>query len=323
VKERRFELGAPDLSRWRAGNTGIEGVWRFESGRPGREVLVSALIHGNELCGAWALAELLASGLRPRAGALTLMFANLEAFDRFDPARPDENRFVDLDMNRLWGDMPWRRGDPAGWACEQRRVAALAPLVERSEWLLDLHSMHEAGEAVGLVGPLAHHARQAARLGMPALLVADAGHRAGCRMRDHAGYGSATETQRFALLVECGFHGDPASLVVARQVLGRFLQHSGVCAPDDLPGGGEPPSRPPRLLEVTQAVPVGPGERPRFARAWTHGERVPAAGTLIGWSGGQEVRSPYDDCVLIMPTLIHASEGATLLRFARELASRA
>ena len=55
----RFELPKPDISAWRAGNTGTEGVWHFESGVPGRRVMITALVHGNELCGAWALKGLL------------------------------------------------------------------------------------------------------------------------------------------------------------------------------------------------------------------------------------------------------------------------
>ena len=50
-----FELSAPDISAWRVGNTGTEGVWQFDSGVPGTHVLITALVHGNELCGAWAL----------------------------------------------------------------------------------------------------------------------------------------------------------------------------------------------------------------------------------------------------------------------------
>lgn len=45
----RFDLPLPDLSAWRAGNTGTEGVWQFDSGRPGRHVMISALVHGNEI----------------------------------------------------------------------------------------------------------------------------------------------------------------------------------------------------------------------------------------------------------------------------------
>jgi hypothetical protein len=44
-------LQAPHLGPWRAGNAGTEGVWVFDSGQPGRHVMVSALVHGNEWCG--------------------------------------------------------------------------------------------------------------------------------------------------------------------------------------------------------------------------------------------------------------------------------
>lgn len=97
-----FELPLPGIAAWRAGNTGAEGVWHFESGQPGRHVLISALIHGNEICGAWALKGLLEAAIRPQRGALTLMFCNLAAFDTFDAARPDAARFVDEDLNRQW-----------------------------------------------------------------------------------------------------------------------------------------------------------------------------------------------------------------------------
>ena len=58
-----FHLPKPDIASWRVGNTGVEGVWQFDSGEPGREVLITALIHGNELCGAWALKGLLEAGV--------------------------------------------------------------------------------------------------------------------------------------------------------------------------------------------------------------------------------------------------------------------
>jgi predicted deacylase len=313
-----FEL-PPDLAPWRAGNTGVAGVWRFEGAAPGRDVLVSALVHGNELCGAWALVEALQQGLRPRRGALTLVFANLDAFDRFDPAVPHASRCVDADLNRLWGAMPWR-ADPSRWGPEHRRVLALQPFVERGEWLLDLHSMHEPGPPLGLVGPLQHHAAQALRLGAPALLVADGGHRAGCRLRDHGAYGQAGAASRFALLVECGFHGDPAARTVALDALARFAVASGVVDAADLPAcWRQPGDGRQRLLQVTEAVTVADGEPPRLARPWASGETVRAAGTLIGWTGGAPVRTPYADCVLVMPTLVHAHAGATLVRFAREV----
>ena len=85
---RPIELQAPDIRRWRAGNTGVEFVWHFDTGRPGMNVMVQALTHGNEISGAVALDRLLADPVlcRPAAGALTLAFGNVAAFAALGPA---------------------------------------------------------------------------------------------------------------------------------------------------------------------------------------------------------------------------------------------
>jgi predicted deacylase len=36
-------------------NCGVPGVWRFTAAAPGPHVAITALIHGNEVCGADAL----------------------------------------------------------------------------------------------------------------------------------------------------------------------------------------------------------------------------------------------------------------------------
>src|SRR5207245_2226300 len=40
-----WDLQAPVLDSWRAGNTGTEGVWSFAAAEPGLHVLVTSLIH--------------------------------------------------------------------------------------------------------------------------------------------------------------------------------------------------------------------------------------------------------------------------------------
>ena len=43
-----FTLSVPDLAAERLGNTDTPGVWHFDSGVPGRTLMLSALVHGNE-----------------------------------------------------------------------------------------------------------------------------------------------------------------------------------------------------------------------------------------------------------------------------------
>jgi predicted deacylase len=97
-----IEIEFPDLARWAAGNAGLPYVWTLTADRAGPHVLVQALTHGNEVCGAIALDWLLTEAFRPARGTVTLCFANFAAYDAFDPADPFASRCVEEDFNRLW-----------------------------------------------------------------------------------------------------------------------------------------------------------------------------------------------------------------------------
>src|SRR3546814_4771684 len=63
-----IELTAPDIAPYKAGNTGIDYVTCFDSGEPGPHVMITAVVHGNELCGAIALDWLFRHGVKPLRG---------------------------------------------------------------------------------------------------------------------------------------------------------------------------------------------------------------------------------------------------------------
>src|ERR1700674_2473888 len=118
------ELSAPDIESHRRSGTGTDFVHTFESGKPGPHVMVNALTHGNEICGALAVGRLLRQGVRPARGTLTLAFANVEAFLRFDPRNPYVTRFIDEDFNRVWTPEVL---DGSRDSAELRRARALRP----------------------------------------------------------------------------------------------------------------------------------------------------------------------------------------------------
>jgi predicted deacylase len=313
-----FELPLP-------GNTGVEGVWRFDSGQPGRHVLISALIHGNEVCGAWALKGLLQAGVRPARGSLTLMFCNLAAFDRFDAACHDAARFVDEDLNRQWSDA--RLAQPT--TLERRRAAALRPFVEQADWLLDLHSMHEPSAPLLLTGVQPRNLALARALRTPEHIVIDAGHQDGVRMRDFGRFGlpDAQAGDACSLLLECGFHGDPASRAVAQDMCVRFLQAAGTLpapALDAALPGWRAPDAPRQWALAVEGAAVARSERFAFTAPFTGLELFAKAGTVIGHHDGpglgEPVTTPYDDCVLVMPSVRQARAGVTVVRFARRQA---
>lgn len=316
----KFDLTPPDISPWRAGNTGVEGVWSFDSGRPGRDVLITALIHGNEICGAWAIKGLLEAGVRPLTGRLTLAFCNLAAFDRFDEAHHDASRFVDEDLNRQW----LMERIQAGGTQERRRAKALLPFVERADWLLDLHSMHEPGAPLLLTGMQARNAALARELRSTEYVVVDPGHKDGVRMRDFGRFGELCEDGHDngtrSLLIECGFHGALESLTVAQDICARFLQAAGTLDAQEsqrrLPGWHQADVSAQWALEVTGPV-VAKNDRFHFLEPYQGLEVIPKAGTVVGWNDGEPVATPYDDCVLVMPSTRQAKSGVTVVRFAR------
>jgi predicted deacylase len=309
-----IEVVFPDISPWREGNAGTPYVHVFDSDLPGPHAMVNALTHGNEVSGAIAVKELLDFGLVPRRGRLTLSFANVAAFDRFDPQRPTASRFVDQDFNRVWS--PAVLDDTSRTSSELVRARELRPFVDQADLLLDLHSMHEYSPPLMLSGPLDKGVALALALGAPQHIVVDAGHPEGVRMRDYGGFGDPASSKN-ALLIECGQHWRLDTVAVARDSIARFLRHTGVVDADDLPPGWllpDPPSQ--STVRVTEAV-VATGLDVRFAGPYTGLERFAEAGTVIGWQDGEPIRTPYPDCVLVMPSLRQVRPGVTLVRFGR------
>lgn len=306
------ELKAPDIEPYRHSATGTEFVHVLDSGKPGPQVLVMALTHGNEICGAIALDRLLCSGAKPVRGRLVLAFNNVEAFRRFDPANPYASRFVDEDFNRVWTREVL---DGPRDSVELRRARALRPFVEASDYLLDIHSMLEPSPPVMICGPLEKGIRFAFDVGFPEHVVSDTGHANGTRMRDYAGFGDP-DSPRNALLVECGQHWERGSEHVAWQTLWRFLRAVGCMDAAQADREIEPAAAKPRLIRVTDAV-IANSPAFRFAKSFTGLEVVPHRGDVIAWDGDQPVRAPYDNCVLVMPVPNNVKTGLTAVRLGR------
>ena len=311
---RRFEIAVPDLSAERLGNTDTPGVWQFDSGIAGPSVLITALIHGNEICGAWALKQLLAAGVRPVKGRLVLAFCNLAAFDTLNTASHDAARFVDEDMNRVW--TAEKLADPV--TEERRRALALRKWVLCADRLLDLHSMHEPSPPLMMTGMLKRNVDLAKRLGVPQHIIMDAGHKDGTRMRDFAQFGDP-QSQALALLIECGYHGEASAIDTARNVVAQFLLESGVMTADRLPADWTlSPKSSQTVLQVTAPV-VATSETLSFADPYQGMECIARKGTQIGWDNDKPIVTPYDNCVLVMPSLRQLKVGVTVVRFAQQL----
>lgn len=314
-----IELSPPDISPYRAGNAGVDYVHVLDSGRPGPSVMVQALTHGNEFCGAIALDWLLREKVAPSRGRLTLAFANVEAYARFDFDDPDASRYIDEDYNRVWADEAL--AGPRD-SIELRRARALQPFVDAADFVLDLHSMHEPCRPLMVCGTVEKNAAFAREIGVPADLLLDTGHPAGLRMIERGGFGDPASPKR-AVLIECGQHWERSAADVAVDTLVRFLRTTG--AVDDAWAWSRlrlptPPEQ--RLVRVTEAV-VAKSTGFRFLVPIEGFGVIERAGTPIAEDAdpvtGERIvwRAPYDRTVLVMPSLKHLRPGNTQVRLGR------
>ncbi len=308
--EYRVELTPPDLSPYRTGNTGFPYIWRFESGAPGPNVMLSAIVHGNEPCGAIALDWLLQQDTRPVSGSLTFAFMNIAAYEAFDPEDPNATRWIDEDFNRVW-DTDVLDGDRD--SVELRRAREVRPVLEDIDYLLDIHSMQHLAPPLMMSGRHARAKTLAASVGVPERVVGDAGHAAGRRMRDYGAFDDP-DAPNTALLIECGQHWEASASALARESAARFLVATGTVSRDFLGAFPEPEGRQ-LAYTVIEAVTIK-NEEFVFARPYSGGEIIAEKGTVLGHDGGEPVSTPEDGLMLVMPSK-RLWRGQTAVRLAR------
>ena len=300
-------LDKPDLSPWRDGNAGIPGFMSFRGAALGPHVMIVSLIHGNEIAGAIVLDRLLRRGVRPRRGRLTLGFANLAAFDRFDPAQPTASRFVDEDLNRIW--------DPAVLdgprvSTELMRGRQIRRLVDQADVLFDLHSMLWPADPLMLSGSTERGRALACEIGVPSLVVADRGHAGGERLIDYEPF-SSRRSSRVACLIEAGQHWESDTVATTEAAVLSLLGLYGMATAAE----ARRPEGPVACAEVTEAITAATSNF-AFTRPFRGGEVIAARDTLLAMDGDVEIRAPYDRCLLVMPNL-RPTRGHTAVRLAR------
>lgn len=311
------DVALPDITRWAGGNTGIPYVWRFDGDGAEPRVTVQALTHGNEVCGAIALDWLLRAAFRPTRGTLTLIFANAAAYQTFDAGDPFAARCLDEDFNRIWDPCVLDSGRRSR---ELSRARELRPCYDSTDFLLDLHSMTDPCPAMALSGRQRKGLDLALALGMPQYVVIDGGHQAGRRLRDYAQFDDPGDT-RNALLVECGQHWEVAAPIVAQQMTLRFLRHFGMVDRAFIDAHLDSALLPPqRTIAITDVVTIETGAF-AFTGPVAGMMSIAKGGTLIARDGDREIRTPYDDCMLIMPTR-RPRQGETAVRLGRYVRQR-
>lgn len=301
-----IEVMPRDLSAYRQGNVGVDFVHRFDSGVPGPHVLVNALTHGNEFCGMVAACHLLDTGVRPLRGTLTVSFANVAAYETFDPTKPFDSRQITHNFNRIWSE-EWLDGTQD--SVELRRARAMRAVVAQADHILDIHSTSQDVVPFWVYPAFARNARAASALASPAVhLVMPQGLGSGTPVIQHGRHGQADSNAGVAVVVECGQHFKQSTADLAIQVTLDFLGHFGLM--DRIVSAAPAPRR----FELLRTHVVAHADF-RFTRP-VIGFETFAKGELIAVDGDQAIHAPCDDCTLFMPTRepVVGREGVYLTR---------
>ena len=291
-----IEIEPRDLEPYRHGNTGVDWVHRFESGRPGPHVLVNALTHGNEFCGMVAATHLLDTAVRPRIGTLTVSFANVAAYRSFTPDQPFESRQLVHNLNRIWSDA-WLEGKEH--SPELARARELRPVAAAADHILDLHSTSQPVQPFW-VYPLYpegdRNGAAAQAIGRPSVhLVMPQGLGSGTPLIQHGLRGTPGH-HGVALVAECGQHFLHATGALATGVALDFIAHFGLIEREVKPVAPQQ-----RFLLLRTCIVQTPDFR--FTRPLLGFETF-AKGELIATDGSDEIRAPCDVCTVLMPARV-------------------
>ncbi len=266
-------------------------IFEFDSLKPGPTLLVLGGIHGNETCGPRAMRNVMK---KIQDGVLTLKRGRVIFVPVSNPLAYLKNkRYVEEDLNRVFA----KTKNPKTY--EQRLANALCKIVDRSDALLDVHSMGAKGARTMFVDfptkanmDLARSAGiHLAIVGWPELYRNDK------RLisRDTTSY--AHGRGKDCLLVECGQHQDPKAPRVAEQVILRVLAHYKIIAiPKNTVSTGRKKLE---MIHMSELF-IKEHKNDSLAHAWKHLEVV-KKGVILGRRNSGELIASPGDRVMILP----------------------
>ena len=307
------EITGPDISCYKKVGTGPNYIVTIDSGFSGPHVMVSAIVHGNEPCGAIANDWFLKHDFRPLKGKISLGFMNIEAYEAFDTDNPNKTRWVDEDFNRLWG--PGVLEDHTRKKTyEFHRANEVKEMISSVDFLLDIHSMQTPSVPLMMAGMFKKGVEFAKKVGMEISIISDSGHKEGMRLRDYNLF-SNEQSKKNALLVECGQHWETSSKKMAIKTLIKFLRSFKIMKEEF---GFEYLSENlndkfTHILKVEKIVTINTNNFV-FEKNWIGFEKL-KKGTIVARDGNKIISAPFDETFLIMPTK-RFIKGKTAVRLA-------
>ncbi len=288
----QVEYDPVDIECYREGNTGIPYLWSFSADQEGPHLMICAIMHGNEIAGAAVLDRLLKEKIRPLKGRLSLCFGNPKAYSQFDKNNPTQSRFVDQDINRIWGK---ELLDLSLDNYELRRARELREYLNDVDFLLDIHTMQADGPAVALIADRESGLECAKKLTeIPFVLTGKVHEPESLRLRDLSHFG-VTQKHAAAIQIEAGQHWKAETVDVAEIIAREFLEAYGLAKVTE-----RKPEIPQKLLRIVKTL-HQKADGFHYSHDIKSGDFFPDAGTILANDGDLTITTPEESCYFLMP----------------------
>ncbi len=310
-------------------------IHQFAGFKPGPKLLVTAAVHGNEICGVGAIQRVIAE---LDAGKLTLLKGSVTFIPIVNAlAHQLGRREGDRNLNRNM------RPPVVPQDFEDRINTQLCPQLAACDVLLDLHSFQGQGKPFAMLGPrdndgelepFAHElaeGRLAACVGTERIVegwlstyalglqrraakASDGSRQMALQQDTHYGVGT-TEYKRsqrgYGITLECGQHQDPNAPEFAYKAILRVMVLLGLLAPDVV----EPRSATrPELLQLYEVIDRNDAGD-SFEKPWASFDPVTKGQRIGTRANGDAVLAP-DDGRIVFPA-VNAQPGTEWFYLAR------
>ena len=265
----------------------------FHALEKGPRLTILGSVHGNEICGPIAIREMMTQIAK---GVIRLKKGSVTFIPCCNPRAAElDRRFVEHNLNRCFGPKP----QPQFY--EDHLMNVLHPYLERTDFLLDIHSYTAGGPAFAICAADTREKGEEdfiASFGVDYMLYGwgQAYAKSGVAHDPILSVGTTEYSRRFgtiAATLECGQHRDPACVPVARRAIEGALVHCGLVNGDD----GQLPS----LMKKSRVDFVQFKQRDgHFVRPLKHLETVEANELLARYDDGEELRVAFAGRI-IMP----------------------
>lgn len=270
-------------------------ILRYDSGVAGKTFTVLGGVHGNEPAGTEAVSRILDLIV---SKDITITKGKFVAMPIVNPLAREKNvRFVERNLNRFL----YPKDNPEKY--EDYLDLVLCPVLDETDYLLDLHTYNSQGEAFIFLGARGEEEMAFARsLGVPRTMYgwAEAMVDSDDIQDKRQGMGTteyAREQGAIGLTLECGNHYHPRGADVGFNAILNALRHLEMAEfSDDLFITDIPESEPYDIKMGGMFVKKSEGA---FTKDWRNMEFVKKGEVIARFDNGEEIYMPQDGFIVL------------------------